>query len=332
MVKYDVLLCSEVFSDCYIKSIYQVQKDQLEIGSIIKNHRLVLSNNILRIYENYARDHGLLTDFDCFKQWYTTQAAIKSSEDIFIYINDKEAGTENIDEVFTIVVKEKIVKKPIIICALCPRCMSFCQSMRPILVMSYICIPEQTIDNPLRRNVLPFAITTKQGDQIDLYLEWFREVLAKQNTIHIFDRYAYKSEYFKTMVQFVIQQVEFNACIKIYIHQSEAGTPIEEVISNNKVLRKLADERKITIQIYSYRKGETSYHDRRIFLQTSNIILTYGFRCLLVGNDRRTLKHGQYTISHNQCNVETEIDNLSKEYPYYEEFWDTTKEPEDVEV
>ena len=333
MIKYDVLLCSIVFCDCYLNNIWQAEEMQLEIVKILKNHRLVLSHNLLNIYKELAKEKGLSLLYDNFILWYTTQAGLAAGKDKVVYIDDKDKlEKKDIDKILSIIVKDKLIRKPIIICGFCKNYISFYNSMRDVNIMNSSTVCDQLIDNRLRRNVLPFSVETKDDDNIQPYLEWFKELLSNQKTIKIFNRYAYTTDEFKIMIQFIIKQVDDCSNIHIYIDQENAGTPKDDIIKRNRLLKQLSESKHMDIRVYSYQNGGTSYHDRRMFLDISDIRFSEGFGCLLAGTDLRKLKQGHYLISHNYCDVENEIQSLFRQHPGYIEIWDVSKEPDNIDM
>lgn len=341
MVKYDVLLCSNVFFACFIipEFGFGTSIDNLKMCSIIKNHRLVLSDGLLRFYQSYAKENNYMTPFESFKLWYADQAVKDSFHEKTYYLFDEENEQDDIDVLFTDTTKRKDLNNLIIICGYCSpkKSIALSQSVNTVPVEISTNILTENIENRLLRNIMPFTVKTQRGDSVSSYIEWFDEMLLGQKKIIIFDRYAYATEEFKMMVKYIIERVSHDSEIMIYFDNQAAQVKECYFVERNMLLKRIATEKNCTIQTYDYNHhnnggNRNSFHDRRIFFSQDSISLSAGFKCLCPANDLRTLQDGNYVITHNECNTREEVSSILFEHPGYSIFWDNTKSPDDFSV
>ena len=336
-MKYDVLLCDKIFLDCYLmpKPGYQISEKEMRMNQIIRNHRLVLSDNLLRIYKNYAIKNGNENAYDFFQQWYATEAIKVASKDVFIHVFDEASETEDIDDVFSALSTNKRVGHPIVVCGFyCANYLTLINTIKPTKVIISSNILDESIDNQLRRNTIPFGITTSKDDPVLPYVKWFEEMLMDQKQITIFNRYAYKTTEFKSMTDYILERIASGSVVRIYTTLSEEGIPTADIIERNKVIKEIADKKRCFFLIYDYNANNginrLSYHDRRIFLENSYISFTAGFCSLPVLRKSEVLTEGNLEISHKQCDAKAVVDSILEEHPGYYEVWNSNKVPEDV--
>lgn len=308
---------------------YKTKREDIEINALLARHRLVLSDNLLRIYDNYAKRNGIKDAFDHFTTWYSSQAYTVKHNEKFVYISDAKNASDDIDTVFVNAVKN--IKKPVVVCDFqCSNCYSFSKGISPVSVKVSSSILDETVDNKLRRNILPFAVETQKDDPVEPYLEWFGEMLHAKKHVVIFNRFTYSNDEFNVMVDYIFNQIAPGAEIKLYLDHYNTGTPKDDIIQRNKRLKQLTEQKSQSLTIYSYdaNKSTRSYHERIVFLDEDRIRFTGGFNCL-VPLIKRKLNGGKLEISHRSCNVEYDIKDILEEHPDYLEIWDSTKDPED---
>ena len=331
MIKYDVLLCSSMLYDCYVIPIsgLLVSDECLNANRILRNHRVVLSDLLMKMYRAYAIEKNILLAYETFKQWYADQATKSTS--MLVYIQDDLEDADNIDDVLLSLCKN--ITRPIVFCGCCSNWLKFLYDIQPITVKTIHTIDEKVVDNQLLRNMMPFFVDTKKGEKTQSYLDWFNDMLNGEKNIKIFNRYAYKSNEFKVMIDYIIQQASPGTNITLYVDHKESGTPKDDVIRRNRRIKQIAYDKQLNCTVYSYEpeKGDnmSSYHDRRVFLGDSVICFSAGFDCLSPLTCRELTK-GNLEISHKECDVINVVNSILKEHSGYRVLWDNTKEADDL--
>ena len=338
MIKYDLLLCSSIFYDYYIKAQYGFQTDDevISMTQVLRNHKIVLSDNILRIYKLYAKEHDKMGTFSFFRDWYAEQAYVASANDKFVHLFDHMLDTNDIDTVFSATAKDRQLSNPMVICDVCQKCFKFANAIKPTTVVISTNALEENIENELRRNMIPFSVETKKDESIEPYVHWFSEMLDGQKSIIIFNRYAYKTAEFESMIGYVVERASDNAEILIYLDNRESGIPQDDIVTRNSRLKSIAANKHLLIKVFDYDhnnlQNRSSYHNRRVFLKKDYIKFDAGFDSLPPIKDGGIIKKGNLEISHQACDVNEKVGSILSQHPGYIDFWDSNKASDDFVV
>ena len=344
MKKWDLILCQKTFFESIDRgeSIFGEDDDEQSYRRrMIRKHHIVISDNLMKTYKQYAIANGLLAEYMAFQTEYAALEESTPARDRFKPVFDDDLPTTDIDQAMLCASQDEGLDYPLIICDVCEKCRYFKNKLLPTPMQEQPSLLLQQVTNLIGRNTAwqghDFSAITEKGQPCILYEEWLKEIFLHEKNIVFFDQHMMNESGYGSFFDHYIKCIEANSTITMYI---DLADPLKgdrwkwnyysffEGIKQN--ICDKAHEKGIRILIYNFNHNKTgryrkSYHERHIYVEEYKIVITKGIDFLPPqrGGTRSIIMEAGVTATLSKSRSSQEIAKLLREYDGYELILDT---------